>query len=86
MHVIWFLSAPRLFDVKVIGFCALQQKIQMSKSELVNKASPIEEEKVALLQNNSAHLPSAPNAGRDEVTLNTLPTDFRKSLMLLAGT
>lgn len=43
MHVIWFLSALCLFDVKVFGFCALQQQSQMSKSELVNKASPIRE-------------------------------------------
>lgn len=82
MHAIWFLS---LFNGKVFGFCALQKKSQMSKSEPVNKASPIEEERAALPQGNSAHLPSAPNLGWDEAPLNTLPTDFRKSLELLAG-
>lgn len=43
MHVIWFLSALHLFDVKVFGFCALQQKSQMSKSELVNSIVPYRE-------------------------------------------
>lgn len=85
MHVIWFLSAPCLFDVTVLGFCALQQQSQMSKSEVVSKASPWEE-KAALPQSNSAHFPSVPNLERNEAPLNTLPTDFRKSLALLAGT
>lgn len=45
MHVIRFLSVLCQFSVKV-----LTQKCQVSKPELVNKASPTEKEKAALPQ------------------------------------